>query len=231
MGVLKPSGNGLYFLQHPTTTGRLPSVDKPTLLDNDVALTAQCNFVLSHRRFGHLNMHTLHAQHDNGVPTSHALPSSVKNVSCDSCLLIKASASPRNTVACAKPPRPHMNMSSDIWGPVNVPFPHGLRHCLLMINHHTIFMWVRFLKSKDDTCGELESILLEVRHLYARYHSPCGAFAPVLTFDYDSVFEAAPIHHICGVGVLEFKSLHPTLTTCLERRSVPGVPFGTSHVP
>jgi hypothetical protein len=82
-------------------------------------------------------------------------------------------------------------MLSNIWGPVkNVPSLHGLRYCLLMIDHHTSFMWVRFLRSKDDTCSELESILLEVRHLKARYHSASTSFAQVLKFDYDSVFEA-----------------------------------------
>jgi hypothetical protein len=128
-------------------------------------------------------MQSLHAQHANGVPTSPTLPSSVKNVSCDSCLLNKASAAPRNKLACSKPPRPLMNMSSDIWGHVNVPSPNGLRYCLLVIDHHTNYMWVRFLKSKDDTCNELESILLEVRHLHARYHSVEGAFARVFKFD------------------------------------------------
>jgi hypothetical protein len=56
-----------------------------------------------------------------------------------------------------------MNMSSDTWGPVSVPFPHGLRVCLFVLDHHTNYMWVRFLKSKDDACSELESILLQIR--------------------------------------------------------------------
>jgi hypothetical protein len=141
-------------------------------------------------------MQSLHAQHANGVPTSPALPSFVKNVSCDSCLLNKASAAQRNTLACAKPPRPLM--SSDIRGHVNVPSPHGLRYYFLVIDHHTNYMWVRYLKSKDDTCSELECILLEVRHLHARYHSAEGAFAPILKFDYDSVFEATATRQMCG---------------------------------
>jgi hypothetical protein len=65
-------------------------------------------------------------------------------------------------------------------------------------------MWVRFLKSKDDTCSELENIVLELRHLHARHHSQSGAFAPVIKFDSDSVFEAAPTRQICarmGFGV------------------------------
>jgi hypothetical protein len=131
MGVLEPSGNGLYFLQHSTTTGRLASVDILALLDSEVALIAQCDSLLWQRRFGHLNMQSLHAQHVNGVPTSLALPSTVKIASCDYCLLKKASAAPRNMLGCAKPPRPLMNMSSYIWGPVNVPSPHGLGYCLL----------------------------------------------------------------------------------------------------
>jgi hypothetical protein len=110
-----------------------------------VALTAQCDPVLWHRRFGHLNMQSLHAQHTHSVPASPSLASSVKNVSCDSCLLHKATAAPRNTIACAKPSRPPLNQSSDLWGPVNVPSPHGLRYRLLVIDHHTHYMWVRLL--------------------------------------------------------------------------------------
>jgi hypothetical protein len=64
-------------------------------------------------------------------------------------------------------------------------------------------MWVRFLKSKEDTCTKLESIMLELRHLHARHHSQFGAFAPVIKFDSDTVIEAAPTRQMCarmGVG-------------------------------
>jgi hypothetical protein len=90
-----------------------------------------------------------------------------------------------------KPSRPLLNMSFDLWGQVNVPSPHGLRYCLLVIDHHTHYMWVRFLESKDDACSELETILLVIKHLHARHHSQSGAFVPVINFDSDSIFEAA----------------------------------------
>jgi hypothetical protein len=72
------------------------------------------------------------------------------------------------------------SIAVDIWGPLNVPSPHGLRYCLLAFDHHTNYMCVRFLKSKDDTCSEPESIVLEFRHLHARYPSSSGAFAHIL---------------------------------------------------
>jgi hypothetical protein len=66
-------------------------------------------------------------------------------------------------------------------------------------------MWVRFLKSKGDTCTELENILMELRHLHALcHHSQSGAFAPVIKFDSDSVFEVPPTRQMfvrMGVGV------------------------------
>jgi hypothetical protein len=62
-------------------------------------------------------------------------------------------------------------------------------------------MWVRFLKSKDDACFELETILLEIQHLHARHYSHSRAFAPVLKFDLDFVFEAAVTLDGQGVGV------------------------------
>jgi hypothetical protein len=84
-----------------------------------------------------------------------------------------------------------------MWGPVSVPSPYGLRYCLLVIDHHTNFMWVRFLKSKDKTCAKLETILLDARHTHARFHSHLHAFAPFLKFDSDSVFEAANTQLTC----------------------------------
>jgi hypothetical protein len=143
-------------------------------------------------------MQSLQAQHTHGVLSIPALPVCANTASCVSCLLHKAHAAPRNTYACPKSPLPLTNLSCDIWGPVNVPSPHGLRYCLLVIDHHTTYMWVRFLKSKDDTCPQLESILLEIRHTHARHHSSSGAFAPVLEFDSDPVFEATSTRLMCG---------------------------------
>jgi hypothetical protein len=65
-------------------------------------------------------------------------------------------------------------------------------------------MWMRFLNSKDDACGELETILIDIKHLHARHPSQSGAFAPVIRFDSDFVFEAAVTRQMCarlGVGV------------------------------
>jgi hypothetical protein len=89
MGVLEPSGNGLYLLPHKPKLPSSPSAKIARDPCSCIALAAQCDHVLWHRRFGHLNMQSLHAQHTHGVPTSPALTNSVKNVSCDSCLLHK----------------------------------------------------------------------------------------------------------------------------------------------
>jgi hypothetical protein len=72
------------------------------------------------------------------------------------------------------------------------------------------YMWVRFLKSKDDTCTKLEIIMLELRHLHARHHFQSGAFAPVIKFYSSSVFEAAPTRHMrarMGINV-QFSALY-----------------------
>jgi transposase InsO family protein len=197
-------GNGVYLLEHTCPTKRLPFVESLLYIARALPRTAQCDHVMWHKRFRHLNMQSLQAQYSNGIPLSHEMPSYVTNISFYSRMLNKASAAPRNTSAFAKPPHPLMNLSSDMLGPMNVPSPHGLRYYLLVIDSHTIFMWVRFWKSKDDTLIALESNILELRHLYARFHSDSGLFAPILKFDLDSVFEAAPTRRTCGklgVGV------------------------------
>jgi hypothetical protein len=162
MGVLKPSENGLYLLSHSTSSRDSPTLHTSVDVDSSLALIAHFDLALWHRRCGHISMQSLRAQHTHGVSSIPALRVSLQNVSCDSCLLHKTSAAPRNTSACPEPSRPLMNLSSDILGPLNIPSPHGLRYCLLVIDHHTNYMWVRFLKSKDDTCPQLEFIMLEI---------------------------------------------------------------------
>jgi hypothetical protein len=75
---------------------------------------------------------------------------------------------------------------------------------LLVIDHHTHYMWVRFLKSRDDACAELDTIMLDIKHLHTRHQSQSCAFAPVIKFDSDSVFEAVVTREMyarLGVGV------------------------------
>jgi hypothetical protein len=60
---------------------------------------------------------------------------------------------------------------------------------MLVIGHHTYYMWVQLHKSKDDACYELETILLDIKHSHARRHSQSGAFAPAIKLDSDYVFE------------------------------------------
>jgi hypothetical protein len=65
-------------------------------------------------------------------------------------------------------------------------------------------MCVQFLKSKDDACAELETILLDIKYMHARHHSQSGALAPVIKFDSDYVFQGVVTRQMCarlGVGV------------------------------
>jgi hypothetical protein len=58
MGVLEPSGNGLYLLPHQQELPSSPSATPVNDPSPSVALAAQCDPVL-HRRFGHLNMQSM----------------------------------------------------------------------------------------------------------------------------------------------------------------------------
>jgi hypothetical protein len=126
-----------------------------------------------------------------------SMPSSAIVLSCDSCNMNKAASAPRNRTASQKHAAPLEKFSCDLWGPVHVLSPYGLRHCLLAIEHHTNYMWVRFMKSKDKTCSKLESILLDARNTHAMCHSQHYAFAPFIKFDSDSLFEAYETQLMC----------------------------------
>jgi hypothetical protein len=105
---------------------------------------------------------------------------------------------------------------------MNVPSPHGLLYCLLVIDHHPNYMWVRFLRSKDDTCPQLESILLEIRDVHARHHSSSCAFAPIMKLNSDSVFEATATRLMCGRLGVVYSTRPRMLNTCLTRPNARG---------
>jgi hypothetical protein len=69
MGVLKPSGNELYLLSHTTSSKGAPPLDTSYVIDSSAALNAHIEPKLWHRRCGHLNIPSLHAQHNHGVPS------------------------------------------------------------------------------------------------------------------------------------------------------------------
>jgi hypothetical protein len=125
-------------------------------------------------------MQGLEAQHANGVETVPQLGPGVRHISCDSRLLHNAQSAVKNSSRCDKPAPPLMHGSCDLWGPVSIPSPHGLRYCIFVIDYHTHFMWVRFMKTKDESCALLESILLEIKHLHAKHHAHTSALAHVL---------------------------------------------------
>jgi hypothetical protein len=56
MGVLEPSGNGLYLQSQKTPPHGVSPVDTSAVVECSVALNAQCVPALWHPRFGDLNM-------------------------------------------------------------------------------------------------------------------------------------------------------------------------------
>jgi hypothetical protein len=74
MRVMEPSKNGLYLLSPATPLEGTPVVDTSAVVDNSVAMITLYDHVMWHRRYGHLSMQSLYAQHDHGVPSIPALP-------------------------------------------------------------------------------------------------------------------------------------------------------------
>jgi hypothetical protein len=137
-------------------------------------------------------MHSLKAQHKHNTLSVLSMPTYVNDLSCDSCNLNKACSAPRNRTASQKHATVPQIFSPDLRGPFHVPSPYGMRYCLMVVDHHADFMWARFMKSKDETFSQLETILPD-----ARCHAQLGALAPFTNFDSDSIFESAERQLMC----------------------------------
>jgi hypothetical protein len=128
MGMLVPFGNGLYLLPRIHTSAGLPPAVLDSTSGSSAPVLVECDPSLWHRRLGHLNMLSLHAQHLlNDAPTLLAMPSYLINLSCDSCNLNNDTSAPRNRTASAKHAAPLQQLASYLLGHVHVPLPYGLR--------------------------------------------------------------------------------------------------------
>jgi hypothetical protein len=67
MGMLIPSGNGMYLLPRSHDCAGLPSRPVDSNSQKSVALAAECDAALWHSRLGHLNMQSLQAQHSHNT--------------------------------------------------------------------------------------------------------------------------------------------------------------------
>jgi hypothetical protein len=83
-------------------------------------------------------------------------PSYVIDFSYDSRNLNKVTSAPRHRSASDRPAVPLQKFSSYQWGHAHIPSPYGQRHCMLVIDHHTNYMWFTFLKTNNDTCAQRE---------------------------------------------------------------------------
>jgi hypothetical protein len=157
IGVPEPSGNGLYLLPHQPEQPPSPSADHARGHGSRVALTALCDPVMWHRRFGHLNMQSLHAPHTHGVSTSPALVSYVKMFLAIHACSTRPLLHQATLVLARNHPVPFSTCALTFGVQLIAP-PHLASAIVCSSsNHHTHYMWVRFLKSKDDACYELEN--------------------------------------------------------------------------
>jgi hypothetical protein len=124
-GVLRPPGTGLYTPLVLESSRSVEGRDTPPL-----ALVSPADATLWHNRLGHLHMQSFEAKHENGVATVPHLGPGVRNISCDSCLLYKPTAA-RNKSPSVKLVSPSLQLFCNLWGPMNVPSPYGLRYSYL----------------------------------------------------------------------------------------------------
>ncbi|GJW20080.1 ribonuclease H-like domain, reverse transcriptase, RNA-dependent DNA polymerase [Tanacetum coccineum] len=104
---------------------------------------------LWHARLGHLNFESLKsmAQRDlvHGIPT-------IKHTTqvCDVCLIGKHSRAPFPKKAKARSTSPLDLVYGDLCGPITPPTPSGKKYIFLLVDDYSRYMWVYFLKSKDQ---------------------------------------------------------------------------------
>ncbi|KAJ0879369.1 putative RNA-directed DNA polymerase [Helianthus annuus] len=174
--ILKPG----FVIPEEWIIMRAPRVNDLYVLDMSVATTttgqAHC-FVsramekesqLWHRKMGHIHLRKMnHLVHNNLVTGVHVKGFHLEG-KCISCVKgkQKKKSHPKKQVNSVSRPLERLHM--DLFGPVNVKSITGDYYCLVVIDDYSRFLWVSFLKSKDETYDSLMALFKKVENLYQR---------------------------------------------------------------
>uniref|UniRef100_A0A251TCA0 Putative copia protein n=1 Tax=Helianthus annuus TaxID=4232 RepID=A0A251TCA0_HELAN len=152
IGVVKMTGNKMY----------------PLNLNHDVVprvcnMTTQDNSTLWHRRYGHLNLETLHDMGKNGIVNGLPKINKSEHV-CEGCVFGKHARKPFSKKAKWRASEPLQLVHSDICGPMNTPSIGGCKYFITFIDDFSRKTWVYFLKLKSDALRYFKNFKQQVEN-------------------------------------------------------------------
>ncbi|GKC24325.1 retrovirus-related pol polyprotein from transposon TNT 1-94 [Tanacetum coccineum] len=118
---------------------------------------------LWHHRLSHLNFGTINQLEKEGLLKGFPKLKYAKDHLCSACQMGKSKKE------CHKPKHePSTNeklqmLHMDLWGPMRVESINGKKYNLVILNDYSCFMWVKFLRTKDETPETLRLYYEDVR--------------------------------------------------------------------
>lgn len=146
LGVLGDRVNDLYVFEHrrlQKTFSFCNSVSKLFLVFNNVVKQSYFNYVLWHKRFGHIPIKKLHSL--SLIPFSTPVDSIDM---CDICSKAKQHKLPFSK-SISVTSNPFDLIHIDIWGPYKHSTCDGHTYFLTIVDDHTRYTWVHLLKHKS----------------------------------------------------------------------------------
>nr|GEU45388.1 putative ribonuclease H-like domain-containing protein [Tanacetum cinerariifolium] len=130
-----------------------------------VAKISADEYMLWHRRLGHLNFKTMNklVRHNlvRGLPTK-----CFKNDhNCTACLKGKQHKASCKTKLVNSVTKPLHTLHMDLFGPTSVSSLNHKWYCLVVTDDFSRFTWTFFLKTKDETSGILRNFITEIENL------------------------------------------------------------------
>nr|GFA02222.1 putative ribonuclease H-like domain-containing protein [Tanacetum cinerariifolium] len=130
-----------------------------------VAKASADEYMLWHRRLGHLNFKTMNklVRHNlvRGLPTK----CFENDHTCTACLKGKQHKASCKYKLVNSVSKPLHTLHMDVFGPTSVSSISHKWYCLVVTDDFSRFTWTFFLKSKDDTSGILKKFIIEIENL------------------------------------------------------------------
>nr|GEX08705.1 hypothetical protein [Tanacetum cinerariifolium] len=130
-----------------------------------VAKASTDEYMLWHRRLGHLNFKTMNklVRHNvvRGLPTK----CFENDHNCTACLKGKQHKASCKTNLVNSVTKPLHTLHMDLFGPTSISSLNHKWYCLVVTDDFSRFTWTFFLKTKDETSGILRNFITEIENL------------------------------------------------------------------
>nr|GFB92693.1 putative ribonuclease H-like domain-containing protein [Tanacetum cinerariifolium] len=145
---------------------------------------------LWHKRLGHVNFKTINKLVKGNLVRGLPSKGFTNNNSCVACRKGKQHKASCKSKTVSSVDQPLFRLHMDLFGPTFVKSLSKKSYCLVITDDYSIFSWVFFLASKDETASVLKTFMIGLKN-------PLSLKVKIIRCDNETEFKNADLNQFC----------------------------------